>query len=72
MRTLYRVKFDTESDGNIDFHLKPRKTIESDLSQNIIILKNNHSWPISSADGCPLILLSRMLSDDVTFYILLS
>ncbi len=40
IRALSRVKFDAEYDGDIGFHWKPRKTAESDLSQNMIILKN--------------------------------
>ncbi len=44
MRTLSHVKFDAESDDDIDFHRNPKKTIELDLSQNIITLKNSHAW----------------------------
>ncbi len=47
IRRLSQVKFDAESDGDTDLHGKPRKTSDSDLPQNIIILKNNYSKPIS-------------------------
>ncbi len=69
---MSHVKFDGESDGDIDFLGKLRKTTESDLSQNMIILKINHSRPILSDFGCSLNLLSTMLSDDATFFVVLS
>ncbi len=69
---MSHVKFDAESNGDTDLNWKPQKPTESDLSQNIIILKNNHGQPISSGYGCSLNLLSTMLSDNEAFFIVLS
>ncbi len=70
-RTQSHVKCNPKSNGDINFHWKSQKTTESDLSQNVIILKNNRSQPVSSDYGCSLNLWNIMLSDDATFFIVL-
>ncbi len=72
MRILSHVKFDAKSNGNINFHWPPQKTTESDLSQNIFILKNNHNRPVSADIGYSLNLLSTMLLDEASFFVVLS